>query len=80
MSGNTPLVLIVNHHPDVTLTYPWVGLRLWSHDAAGLTQRDIDLARRISEIAREQGVVVAQQGFQPDVRGVNPNVANWSVR
>lgn len=46
----------MNHHPDVTLTYPWVGLRLWSHDAAGLTQRDIDLARRISEIAREQGV------------------------
>lgn len=45
-----------NHHPDVTLTYPWVDLKLISHDVSGLTRRDIDLARRISEVAREQGI------------------------
>jgi 4a-hydroxytetrahydrobiopterin dehydratase len=45
-----------NHHPDVTLTYPFVDLRLISHDVSRLTQRDLDLARRISEIAREQGL------------------------
>ena len=45
-----------NHHPDVTLTYPVVDMKLLSHDVSQLTQRDIDLARRISEIAREQGV------------------------
>jgi 4a-hydroxytetrahydrobiopterin dehydratase len=45
-----------NHHPDLTLTYPHVDVRLISHDAGGLTQRDVDLARRISEIAQEQGV------------------------
>ena len=45
-----------NHHPDVTLSYPHVDLALMSHDAGALTQRDIDLARRISEIAQEQGV------------------------
>ena len=45
-----------NHHPDVTLTYPHVDLKLISHDAGALTQRDIDLARRISEIAQDQGV------------------------
>jgi len=45
-----------NHHPDVTLTYPWVDLKLISHDVSSLTQRDVDLARRISEIAREQGI------------------------
>jgi len=45
-----------NHHPDVTLTYTYVDLRLISHDVSRLTQRDVDLARRISEIAREQGV------------------------
>jgi 4a-hydroxytetrahydrobiopterin dehydratase len=45
-----------NHHPDVTLTYPHVDLRLISHDVGRLTQRDLDLARRISEIAREQGI------------------------
>ncbi|MBG0739307.1 4a-hydroxytetrahydrobiopterin dehydratase [Paeniglutamicibacter antarcticus] len=45
-----------NHHPDVTLTYPWVDLKLISHDAGGLTQRDLNLAGRISEIARERGI------------------------
>jgi 4a-hydroxytetrahydrobiopterin dehydratase len=45
-----------NHHPDVTRTYPLVDLKLLSHDVGRVTQRDIDLAGRISEIAREQGV------------------------
>jgi len=45
-----------NHHPDVRLTYPLVDVTLISHDVGWLTQRDIDLARRISEIAREQGI------------------------
>ncbi|WP_458115481.1 4a-hydroxytetrahydrobiopterin dehydratase [Arthrobacter sp. D2-10] len=45
-----------NHHPDVTLTYPHVDLKLISHDAGALTQRDVDLARAISSIAREQGL------------------------
>lgn len=44
------------HHPDVTLTYPYVDLKLVSHDVSQVTQRDIDLARRISEIARERGI------------------------
>jgi len=44
-----------NHHPDVTLTYPFVDVKLVSHDASGVTRRDIELARRISEIAREHG-------------------------
>jgi len=45
-----------NHHPDVTLTYPRVDVKLVSHDVSQVTQRDIDLARRISQIAREQGI------------------------
>jgi 4a-hydroxytetrahydrobiopterin dehydratase len=45
-----------NHHPDVTLTYPYVDLKLVSHDVGRLSQRDLDLARRISDIAREQGI------------------------
>lgn len=44
------------HHPDVTLTYPYVDVRLISHDVGQVTQRDVDLARQISEIAGEQGV------------------------
>ncbi len=45
-----------NHHPDVTLTYPFVDVKLISHDVSQVTQRDIDLARRISDIARQQGI------------------------
>lgn len=45
-----------NHHPDVTLTYRLVDVKLISHDVSRVTQRDVDLARRISEIARDQGI------------------------
>jgi 4a-hydroxytetrahydrobiopterin dehydratase len=45
-----------NHHPDVSLTYPFVDLTLISHDVGRVTQRDLDLALEISEIARERGV------------------------
>ncbi|OXM49716.1 4a-hydroxytetrahydrobiopterin dehydratase [Amycolatopsis alba] len=44
------------HHPDVNLTYSFVDLKLISHDVSQVTQRDIDLARQISEIARAQGI------------------------
>lgn len=48
----------VNHHPDVTLTYPTVGVSLTTHDASGITQLDLDLARRISGIAQARGIEV----------------------
>jgi 4a-hydroxytetrahydrobiopterin dehydratase len=47
-----------NHHPDLSLTYPAVGVTLSSHDAGGITSRDIDLARKISEHASALGVTV----------------------
>lgn len=51
----------LDHHPDVRLTYPRVDLRLWSHDAGGITERDIALARRVSEIAERQGVAAVPE-------------------
>jgi 4a-hydroxytetrahydrobiopterin dehydratase len=45
-----------NHHPDATLTYMQVDMKLVSHDVGRVTQRDIDMARRVSQIAREQGI------------------------
>jgi 4a-hydroxytetrahydrobiopterin dehydratase len=44
-----------NHHPDIDLTYPRVDVRLTSHDAGGVTRRDIDLARKISQYAGQLG-------------------------
>ncbi len=37
----------VNHHPDIDIRWNKVTLRLSTHSAGGLTQRDLDLARRI---------------------------------
>lgn len=48
-----------NHHPDLALTYPEVGITLSSHDAGGVTDRDIQLAAEISEAARDGGYAVA---------------------
>lgn len=41
-----------NHHPDVDLRYSSVTLRLMTHDADGLTQADVDLARKLADLAR----------------------------
>jgi 4a-hydroxytetrahydrobiopterin dehydratase len=46
-----------NHHPDVTLRFREVGFTLSSHDVGGVTQRDLDLALRIQELAAEQSAV-----------------------
>jgi 4a-hydroxytetrahydrobiopterin dehydratase len=48
-----------DHHPDVDLSYPTLDVRLVSHDVGGVTSRDLDLARRISEIAADLGVRAA---------------------
>lgn len=53
-----------DHHPDVTLTYPTVHVLLTSHDVGGKTQRDVDLARRISGFAAELGVVAEPASLQ----------------
>lgn len=47
-----------DHHPDLTLTYPSVGVTLSSHDVGGITSRDVDLARIISEHASTLGVSI----------------------
>ncbi len=42
-----------NHHPDIDLRYTTVTVRTWTHDVDGLSERDVELARRISAAARE---------------------------
>ena len=43
----------LNHHPDVQLAWGRVEFSLTSHDAGGVTQRDVELALRIRSIADE---------------------------
>lgn len=45
-----------NHHPDLDLRYDHLNIRLYSHDASGVTERDVSLARRSSELAAGLGV------------------------
>ena len=45
-----------DHHPDVDLRYALVHVSLVSHDAGGLTERDVALAAQISAVADELGV------------------------
>lgn len=41
----------MNHHPDIHVSFDKVSLELSSHDAGGITERDLSLAGRINEIA-----------------------------
>lgn len=41
----------MDHHPEWTNVYNRVLIRLSTHDAGGLTQRDFKLAARINELA-----------------------------
>jgi 4a-hydroxytetrahydrobiopterin dehydratase len=69
-----------NHHPDLDLRYPHLDIRLTTHDAGGVTDRDVALARAISEMAANEGVVAAPRAAKlvevaldtPDVEAVLP--------
>ncbi len=37
----------LDHHPDIRVRFDKVDLRLWSHDAGGVTARDVALAEKI---------------------------------
>jgi 4a-hydroxytetrahydrobiopterin dehydratase len=38
-----------NHHPDIDIRYSKVTLSLSTHDAGGITQNDLDLAKAIDK-------------------------------
>jgi 4a-hydroxytetrahydrobiopterin dehydratase len=50
------------HHPDITASYAWVEVRLQTHTAKGITDKDFALARKIEEVVawqpgKEQGAL-----------------------
>lgn len=40
----------VNHHPEWSNVYNKVHIRLTTHDAGGLTDKDFELARKIDDV------------------------------
>ncbi|MGY2048523.1 4a-hydroxytetrahydrobiopterin dehydratase [Methylobacterium sp. JK268] len=47
------------HHPDLTASYAWVEVRLTTHSAKGVTEKDLALAHKIEEVV----------GWQPGLAG-----------
>ncbi len=47
------------HHPDLTASYAWVEVRLSTHTAKGITDKDFALAKKIEEVV----------GWQPGKEG-----------
>ena len=73
------------NHPDLKLTYGFVDISLCTHeDGLWVTPKDIDMARKISEIAREHGLepepgAVTQLEMALDTAHENEVSAFWSV-
>ena len=42
------------HHPDIHASYPSVEVRLQTHDAGGITDKDFELAKKIEELVQWQ--------------------------
>ena len=41
----------MNHHPDIDIRYTRIAFSLSTHDAGGITQRDLELAAAIEQAA-----------------------------
>lgn len=73
-----------NHHPDITLKYSVVSVTTSSHDVGGLTSRDVDLARAITQIAEELGLAadsaaITDVGFALDTPDTPAAVKFWQA-
>jgi 4a-hydroxytetrahydrobiopterin dehydratase len=38
------------HHPELSASYAWVVVKLMTHDAGGITEKDFQLAKKIEEV------------------------------
>lgn len=50
------LAEVANHHPDVDIRYSDITLSLVTHDAGGITDKDVALARQVEEARRKAGL------------------------
>ena len=53
MATAAPLIEKMNHHPEWANVYNRVTVDLTTHDAGGITQRDVDLAKLLEGIAQK---------------------------
>ena len=72
------------HHPDVDLRADGVHVRLFTHDAGSLTDKDVELARQISTAATDLGLAADPAAVQRlqlaiDARDVAAVVPFWQT-
>jgi 4a-hydroxytetrahydrobiopterin dehydratase len=53
MATAAPIIEKMNHHPAWSNVYNRVLVELWTHDAGGITQKDLDLAIVLEGIAKK---------------------------
>ncbi|MGI9483182.1 MAG: 4a-hydroxytetrahydrobiopterin dehydratase [Hyphomicrobiales bacterium] len=58
------------HHPDISASFNYVEVRLMSHDAKGITDKDFELARKIDDVVywqpgREVGALTGVPADNP---------------
>jgi 4a-hydroxytetrahydrobiopterin dehydratase len=53
MATAAPLIERMNHHPEWSNVYNRVNVDLSTHDAGGITQKDVDLAVLLESIAKK---------------------------
>ena len=53
MATAAPLIERMNHHPEWANVYSRVSVDLMTHDAGGITGKDLDLAALLEGIARK---------------------------
>lgn len=51
----TPLAEKANHHPDIELGWGYLRIKLTTHDAGGVTEKDQQLARAIDGVVARFG-------------------------
>ncbi len=61
------------HHPDLTVSYAFVIVKLVTHSARGITDKDFALARKIEEVihwqpAKEEGALSGTPNDDPRFR------------
>ena len=49
------LAEVANHHPDIDIRYSNITLGLVTHDAGGITEKDVALAREVEGARRRAG-------------------------
>ena len=52
------------HHPDLTVSYAFVNVKLMNHAAKGVTEKDFELASKIEEVVMWQPGVNADSALE----------------